>query len=116
MNDSSYLLRIVATNLPKHSIRPLIPITQSLQNFFQQKTHLENSQKTTLTLIFSNLMEEKTAFTNRKIKRVRVKVVDYAFFKQDFFFWIPNPNYHGMTLFLLVVFLILHFSFCLDSS
>jgi hypothetical protein len=31
-------------------------------------------------------MEEKTAFTNRKIKRVRVKVVDYAFFKQDFFF------------------------------
>jgi hypothetical protein len=47
MNDSSYLLRIVATNLPKHSIRPLIPTTQSLQNFFQQKTHLVNSQKTT---------------------------------------------------------------------
>jgi hypothetical protein len=84
MNDSSYLLRIVATNLPKHRIRPLIPTTQSLQNFFQQKTHLVNSQKTTLTLLFSNLMEEKTAFTNRKNKRVRVKAVDYAFSKQFF--------------------------------
>jgi hypothetical protein len=58
-------------------------------------------------------MEEKTAFTNRKIKRVRVKVVDFAF-SSKFFFFIPNSNYHDMTLFLLVVFLILHFS--LDSS
>lgn len=47
MNQSPNLLRIVATNLPENSIRPLVPTAQSLQNFFQQKTHLGNSQKTT---------------------------------------------------------------------
>jgi hypothetical protein len=66
MNDSSYLLRIVATNLPKHSIRPLIPTTQSLQNFFQQKTHLGNSQKTTLTLTFLKPNGRKNSIHKQK--------------------------------------------------
>lgn len=70
----------MATDLPEHSIRPLIPTAESPQSFFQQKPHLKTTREFShFFFLFYDPMEEQEHALTEKHKRLCFTAGEEAF-------------------------------------
>ena len=110
------LLRILATNLPENSIRPLIDATERLESFFQEKPHsfCDQPSKHNLTNEITRIEGRRDRDNKRKNRMNRDSSAPETIHHPATRF--SSSNFPGRILYPLAWFLNRHTSSSLDPS